>query len=186
MKKLNLINNNYERLTVIKQANSIKGRSAWQCLCKCGNTVIVKTEHLRDLSTKSCGCLNKEKRKHRAKNLYKKCQKYSPQEASARRIWKKQYAEMSFEDFYYLSQQNCYYCGNKPSNKQNAASKKSSQSMKDNGDFIYNGLDRIDNSLSHSKDNCVSCCKYCNYAKRERTLEEFKNWIIKIYNNFII
>ena len=53
--------------------------------------------------------------------------------------------------------------------------------MKQNGDFIYNGLDRIDNSKNHSKENCVACCKYCNYAKRERSFSEFKEWINRVY-----
>ncbi len=34
--------------------------TAWQCICDCGHTVIVKTNYLRQGETKSCGCLNRE------------------------------------------------------------------------------------------------------------------------------
>ena len=27
-------------------------------------------------------------------------------------------------------------------------------------------LDRIDNSIAHTKDNCQICCKWCNCSKR--------------------
>jgi hypothetical protein len=73
-----------------------------------------------------------------------------------------------------------------PSNVQNAAGKYSSNKMKKEGYFTYNGLDRLDNTLPHSNENCVACCKYCNYAKRERSLEDFKVWLAKVYQFFVI
>jgi len=185
MKKLNLIGQKYSMLTVIEQAQPINGRSAWKCQCDCGIIKDIKTEELRSGGTKSCGCWNKKQRSLRAKNMYSKCIKYTPIEASARRVWRANYNEMQFEDFYFISQKYCYYCGNPPSNIQNGADKKSSDDMKKNGYFIYNGLDRLDNSKPHSKENCVACCKYCNYAKRERSIEEFKEWIIKVYTFFM-
>jgi hypothetical protein len=96
--------------------------------------------------------------------------KYSPAIASARCIWQRHYQEMPFEDFYELSQQNCFYCNGPLSNRQNRSRRK-------NGHFKYNGLDRVDNSLPHSKDNCVPCCKHCNYAKRDRSVKDFLDWI---------
>jgi hypothetical protein len=49
-----------------------------------------------------------------------------------------------------------------------------------NGWFIYNGLDRIDSSLRHNKDNVVPCCSVCNTAKLDLTVEEFYNWIDRV------
>lgn len=186
MNKLDLTGQKFHRLTVLESVSAIGGRSAWKCQCDCGNIKIVKTENLRSSDTKSCGCWNREQRSLRAENMYSKCIKYTPLIASARRVWQKIYNEMSFDDFYTISQQNCYYCGSMPSNVQNMADKKSSQKMKNEGNFIYNGLDRLDSSKPHSKENCVACCKYCNYAKRERTVEEFKEWLIQAYKFFVL
>lgn len=186
MKKLDLTGQKYHRLTVLEAASAINGRSAWRCQCDCGTIKVIKTDDLRSGDTKSCGCWNQEQRSLRAENMYSKCVKYSPVETSARRVWRNRYKEMIFEDFYILSQNNCYYCGEFPSNNQNSADHRSSQKMKDEGDFTYNGLDRLDNNKPHSKENCVACCKYCNFAKRERTVEEFKEWLTKTYNFLIL
>lgn len=180
MKKLNLLGEKYNFLTVIEAAEPIKGRRAWKCQCDCGTIKIIKQEELRSGDTKSCGCWNNKQKSARAKQMYSVITKYSPIEASARRVWAKRYDEMPFEDFMELSQQNCYYCNEPPSNYQNAAGKKSSIQMKQDGYFCYNGLDRVNNNLSHSKENCVPCCKYCNYAKRERSTEEFYEWVKRI------
>lgn len=184
MRKLNLVSQKYNRLLVLEEAPSMDGRTAWRCQCDCGTIKIVKTDNLRDGSTKSCGCWNDEQRSSRAKNMFSKNIKFTPSETSARRVWRKQYSEMDYNDFYLLSQQECFYCGAVPANVQNSAKedKKSSIYAKENGYFKYNGLDRIDNTKPHSKENCVPCCKYCNYSKRERTTDEFKAWIIRAYN----
>ena len=49
------------------------------------------------------------------------------------------------------------------------------------GDFVYNGLDRVDNEKGYTIDNVVPCCKHCNYAKRNRSVEEFIDWIAQVY-----
>jgi hypothetical protein len=182
MSKLDLIGQKFGRLTVLEKANSIKGDTAWKCKCDCGNIKITKTEYLRNGDCKSCGCITKERCVVMSKSLTRR--KYSPLEATARFIWNKRYSEMDFEDFYNLSQQNCYYCGEPPSNIDSCAGDLSSEYMKNNSIFIYSGLDRIDSNKPHSKENCVPCCKFCNYAKRERSVEEFKIWLTNLYNNF--
>lgn len=47
------------------------------------------------------------------------------------------------------------------------------------------GIDRVDNVSDYSAENCVSCCKYCNSAKQERSLEEFIKWIEQAYSRLI-
>lgn len=184
MKKENLLHQKFNLLTVIEDAVSIKGRSAWKCKCDCGKIKIVKAEDLKCGSTKSCGCLNNLRRSERSKKMYSTRQKHTPRESTARKVWKSRYGDgITFEDFLRLSQENCYYCGATPSNSYNAAldDNKSSQYARDNGVFIYNGLDRLDNSKPHIIDNVVACCKYCNFAKRERSVEEFASWIRRVY-----
>lgn len=186
MKKENLLNQKFGRLLVISEAEPVgkRNRPAWHCQCDCGNIKIIKSEELKSGDTKSCGCLNDEKRKERAHVLYAPNIKFTPSETTARRVWRSRYKDgISFEDFYKISQLDCYYCGAKPNNSQNSAEAdpKASQFAKNNGTFIYNGLDRIDSSLDHNIDNIVPCCKWCNFAKRERSLEEFKLWAKQLY-----
>lgn len=59
MKKIDLTNQRFGRLLVIRESNK-KNRIAWECLCDCGNTIIVTTTGLRNKGTKSCGCLRAE------------------------------------------------------------------------------------------------------------------------------
>jgi len=49
-------------------------------------------------------------------------------------------------------------------------------------DKYYNGIDRIDNTKDYTLDNCVPCCKNCNYAKRTLTQHDFYKLIQSIYN----
>lgn len=42
---------------------------------------------------------------------------------------------------------------------------------------VYNGIDRIDSSKSYDKNNCVSCCKNCNFMKGVKSIDEFINTI---------
>jgi hypothetical protein len=86
---------------------------------------------------------------------------------------------LTIDQFYKLSQLNCYYCNSVPSNLCNRYLKNNKD-----GDFIYNGLDRVNNSLKHTFDNCITCCKVCNLFKRNFNIDYFYKWINKIINNY--
>jgi hypothetical protein len=188
MNGLDLTGQIYGRLTVIKQApNNARGRKAWECLCSCKKIKIVAQEDLRDGSTKSCGCLNNDQRSARAKAMYAKITKYATASiAAARQVWRKNYKrELPFDDFFELSQQNCFYCNAPPTNCQDSCRQDGNKILKDSeneGDFIYNGLDRVDSSLSHMKENCVPACKDCNLKKSDDDVFKFALWIVRIYN----
>ena len=62
---------------------------------------------------------------------------------------------------YYLISSPCAYCGQIEEK--------------------FNGLDRVDSNGEYTIDNVVPCCRYCNYAKNNMSIEEFKNHITKIY-----
>lgn len=96
--------------------------------------------------------------------------------------------DLTIEEFYYLSQQPCHYCGVEKQNTFNRArtDKKASELAKTLGGFHYNGIDRIDSTLGHIKNNTVPCCRYCNWAKGKSTLEKFQGWIIRIKNYQIL
>lgn len=56
-KKLDLTGQRFGRLTVLSPAENVNGRTAWLCRCDCGNTIVVKTMHLRNGHVKTCGCI---------------------------------------------------------------------------------------------------------------------------------
>ena len=55
--RTNLIGQTYGRLTVQEWA----GNGKWQCLCQCGNQILVQTDNLKNGNTQSCGCLQKDR-----------------------------------------------------------------------------------------------------------------------------
>lgn len=80
---------------------------------------------------------------------------------------------LSIEEFKNFIYSTCYYCKSPPSNIKTFKSKKKVK---------YNGIDRIDNSLGYSMNNCVPCCGFCNYAKQGRTQKDFLVWLNHLAN----
>ena len=58
--KLNLIGQQFGRLTVIQSAINKGNRTQWLCRCECGGEYIGTTNALRSGRLSSCGCLRKE------------------------------------------------------------------------------------------------------------------------------
>jgi len=56
----NILNNRYNRLTVIGYFGKSKNRYFWKCLCDCGNYAIVDRGNLIPGHSQSCGCFKKE------------------------------------------------------------------------------------------------------------------------------
>lgn len=57
----NLLNQKFERLTVIEDCGSNKHKQKiWRCHCKCGSEIIATSSSLLSGNTKSCGCLQRE------------------------------------------------------------------------------------------------------------------------------
>ena len=77
MRKLNLINKRFGRLTVLREVPSARKESRWLCQCECGNYVELRGSALTSDGTKSCGCLAIESAKNVAKReeLAKKAHK---------------------------------------------------------------------------------------------------------------
>ncbi len=118
-------------------------------------------QHVARSHTKACGCL---------------WGAYRGVEAIANAVFNEGYADgdLTMEQFYKLSQLDCYYCGDPPSNHRKGQSNK-------NIVLHYNGLDRIDNSRGHYLDNVVTSCFPCNMRKRDWNQDRFLDWIENIY-----
>jgi len=55
------------RLLVKRFAYINNHRACWECLCDCGNKIVVTGKNLRNGNTKSCGCLNIDKIRARSR-----------------------------------------------------------------------------------------------------------------------
>ena len=146
----------------------------WHCKCDCGKELDVSKRNLTSHGTRSCGCIKEDY----YKEMYGKSQFNTVYMRYVKRA-KKKNIEFVFtkEDFVKLTSQNCYYCGREPSSV--------GKSQHNNGDFKYNGLDRINSSGGYTFDNVVTCCEFCNRSKFDRTTEEFYIYIQKIYNYLV-
>lgn len=165
----------YGKLIVIRQleleVQVSPDAASWLCKCDCGNEVTVYTACFASGHVKSCGCWKDAPLKgYRGgdPDRNKIFRVYQFNARSRGLTW-----ELTGTDFERLTGQHCYYCGNPPSM---TAWSESSGGAK----WIYNGIDRIDNSKGYTADNAVSCCKICNHAKVDMTFDEFIAWIARL------
>jgi hypothetical protein len=87
------------------------------------------------------------------------------------------------DEFKQLTQQSCIYCGKQPSMEERSRSYKynKAEGVKLNTTpYIYNGIDRKDNSRGYILDNCVPCCKTCNFMKGQLSYAKFLEHIKRI------
>lgn len=56
MVRKDLIGQRFGDLTVVSYEGKIGNRTAYKCICDCGNTVIARSNNLHSGNTKSCGC----------------------------------------------------------------------------------------------------------------------------------
>lgn len=175
----------FGRLTVIErfiEEGKPRRRTQWKVSCECGTEKVVDSDNMVAGKIKSCGCLALEKNKTNFKgktpaNTLEKGEGSLSCLINRYRVGARRRGfeyNLTREEFRKLSKQNCNYCGLEPS--------KSIQGQRSNGEYTYNGIDRIDSSKGYFKENCVPCCEFCNKAKLNHSLEEFNNWIERIIN----
>jgi len=157
---IDITNEKFGRLTAIEYV----GEHKWLCQCECGNTSEVPSYSLRTGLTKSCGCLISDASK-KAYGRSSRHHVYAEYRCGAK---KRGFSfDIAERDFMELVVKPCFYCGNRLGNVR--------KSKYSNGDFEYTGIDRIDSSLGYTKDNCVPCCSFCNWAKSD----EQYGWFIE-------
>jgi hypothetical protein len=66
----------------------------------------------------------------------------------------------------------CTYCGKPPSQCRN--------NTRGTRGYTYTGIDRIDSMLGYTVENTVPCCKACNRAKSDLTLDEWREQIRRL------
>jgi len=175
MRRLNIVGERYGRLAVTEFSHVQSGNSYWKCLCDCGNICVKSANTMRISSTLSCGC--------------SKALKYSPGETGLKILYNRYKInannrnigfDLTIEEFKDITSKECFYCGEKPNffSGEPAITK----TMRNHTLYRYNGIDRVDSSRGYEKNNIVPCCKWCNLAKGNKKVEEFKEHIFKMYN----
>lgn len=81
--------------------------------------------------------------------------------------------EIPFDWFAAACHMPCHYCGRTDGNTISVKSRSAKGGWVVKG-FKYNGLDRKDNSLGYTIDNCVPCCTVCNRGKNSMG---YNDWI---------
>jgi hypothetical protein len=173
MKKPNLVGKRFGRLLVIASTVSKHNRSRWICRCDCENTCVKTGKYMRQGLSMSCGCIKREQNIELAKKMTKGNE--LPAGESSRNLLYATYRwhakergypfELTREEFQKLTSQNCSYCGIEP--------KQIYQGSTCRAPYVYNGIDRQDNTRGYVSDNCVPCCKPCNLSKGKQTLAAF-------------
>ena len=177
---VNEAGNRYGRWTVIRQAKNGNRRQArWLCQCDCGTMRTVAGSTLRNGSSQSCGCLQRERTSH-SRSLPKGEASFNEVLGRMKRSAKDRGYEwdLTREQVACLTKQCCYYCGAEP--------KQCRKAPRHNGPYIYNGLDRLDNDKGYAPGNVVPCCGACNRMKLAMTLEEFTSRICQVYKHFAL
>lgn len=188
----NRINQRYGRLVVIEYAGKDnRNKHLWKCKCDCGNEKIVVGDNLSSGKSNSCGCLKSE-------FLHKRGNQWGLYENREDAIFKVQYSHLkrrntkfggdviSFDEFKEKSKQPCFYCGLEYSKIIEDRLNKCVKGKRLSDTIIkINGIDRLNSNIGYSSDNTVPCCKYCNTAKNTMSIEDFKKWVVRVYEKFI-
>lgn len=167
--RIDLTGQKFGRLTVLGLAGRRPVR--WKCLCECGTEKVIEGNNLRNHSTKSCGCLNRERISlpHGEASFNDLLGTYK-RNASSKQLE----FTLTKDEFRELTSSNCFYCGAGPSTP--------FTHNRYNSYYIYNGIDRVDNNKGYTKENSVPCCFMCNYSKGKLSQEEFLSWIRRLCN----
>lgn len=180
--RLNLTGKQFGRLKVIERHHYTRRSDGgtlwyWRCVCSCGNEKYAATPKLTSGELQSCGCLRKERAFKQVPFLAEINADPLWQQNDLYQLYKQRdhQLELTKQELFDFSQMVCHYCGEPPKNI-------ITNPYRNRKPFTYNGLDRVDNTLGYTKSNVVPCCKMCNIAKNNHTVEEFKNWIKKVYN----
>lgn len=135
----------YGRLTVISFSGMGKNTAFWECLCECGNRVVVRGVNLnRKCPTLSCGCLRLE----RVKGINKTHGMTKTAEYKAWKSMKERCSNNNCKSFPRYGGRGILVCGRWLNSFENFLSdmgKKPSPEL---------SLERVDNNLGYSPENC--------------------------------
>lgn len=160
------------------EKNTKKDKLAWKSKfqCFCGKVFETRLYNVISGRSKSCGCgirIANAKRAYADLTLSSFNELFQIYRRNALKVGKIFF--LSKENFRYLIEKDCYYCAS----KDRAEYKHKTGKLA----YKYTGIDRLDNSRGYSLNNCVPCCKICNFMKTTLSKNAFILQIIKIHAN---
>ena len=177
-KAIELVGKRFGRLTILSKVIRplAKNHTCWLCRCDCGNEITTWGPQLRGSKnrkgqTQCKKCSSAETgRRYQTSDTILKCLLGRYRDRA-----KKKGLEftLSLNDIAQLIRCDCYYCGIQPF----AIFTKHTQRIS------YTGIDRVDSTKGYVPENVVSCCKFCNQAKMDRTKDEFLEWLRRAYEH---
>lgn len=173
---------NFGKLTILEIVKRGNKFSILHCICDCGEECIRNTSYISMSKDPCCPGCTKIKRGDNARKYKIKEYGYSTAVRSYNQYKRNAVNrglsfEFTLEQFVDIVTRECHYC---PNIKTNCAMSECA-----NGDFLYTGLDRVDNTKGYTLDNCVPCCSVCNTAKNNYPVEVFEDWVIAAANKII-
>lgn len=168
----------FGKLVVVAPAKSKHNRARWICKCDCGKECVAVGKTLRKGKKRSCGCIRTglTVRNAAAQSL--------PSEAAFNSLFSQYRSNsgkrdilfsLSKEEFRVLTSQVCFYCSADPQQVM--------WNFNRTGNYLYNGIDRRDNTVGYTVKNCLPCCGNCNRMKHIQTSEDFIASCIRISQN---
>lgn len=165
----------FDKWTVLSESQKRGGKRGnvlyFTCKCECGKIQDISSTNLRHKNTTKCRQCAARKSESAFNSIYAtyKCN------AQKRNLeW-----HLTQDQFRVLINSNCYYTGLPPSNLHKT----------DSQEIVYNGIDRLDNSVGYLVDNCVPCNGTVNKMKSNLSYSEFIeicSLIMKMHNGKIV
>jgi len=142
----------FGKLVVVERLPNDKfGFARWKCKCDCGKEKDIAGQSLRKKVSTSCGCLRKEFHRNPPFQTI-----YTIMTRAAKRTGRE--CTLSFKDYLEFTKiNNCHYCKERI--------EWTPYRRRDQKSYMGYSLDRKDNSLGYTKENCVVCCPICNHIK---------------------
>jgi len=183
------LNKKFLRLTPIKligtmkvqQKDRLRTKYLYLCECECGNTKTITSCCLG--YTKSCGCAHIEGLKI-GHEKQRGMQRPSIRKASGESVFHSYFLSykrgaknrnLAFEidkDFFReVTSKHCHYFDAPP---------KEFTIKGSYGSYTMNGIDRVDSNAGYIEENCVPCCKICNYMKLNWSVQEWMDHMRKV------
>lgn len=186
----------FNMLTSVRYVETKNNKPIWIFLCDCGKEVSRRFEAVKLGVTVNCGCIKKERKKYlivnerkprkkTVKNLDEVVERGTVisvnnlfKEYKRSSLKRKHSFEINIDYFKKLIFNNCFYCKSEPSQLIKLNSYKELRKG-----ILYNGIDRVINTIGYTVENTVSCCGWCNRAKGKNTQENFFKYLKRVKSN---